>query len=194
MKLFQRTAMGMLLIVLSAAGASAALTGDTDGDGRNIELRNSDVQPTPFDQLLNLGELNETVLQRHARSAQPTQAPMDGQYGREGAESPQLYGSQSLTQSVVRYSVPEMMVNPLALGAVHMVGSGAVSVSAAAPVMPATDSSSESQIVLNGTNENNTNGASGGNNTTIPLPPSVLLMASGLLTLPLARRRFQPAW
>lgn len=187
MNLLQRTSLGMLLVALSAASAGAALTGGADGPAQGIEL-SGDEGPlsNPFDQLLNVGELNEALLQRHARSAQPTQAPMDGQYGREGAESPQLYGPQSLTQSVVRYSAPEAMVNALAMGAVHMVGSGAVSVGAAAPVMGAASSSGD-QIVINDDD-------GGNNNTTIPIPPSVLMMASGLLALPLARRRFEPAW
>lgn len=194
MNLIQRTAMGMLLVTLGAASAGAALSGDADGGGRSIELVDGNAQSEIFDQLLNLGELNETILLRHARSAQPTQTPMNGQYVSEGAELPQLYEQQSLTQSVARYASPEPHSATLIASqasAVHAVGSNAVSVGASAPVMASADSSSGSQIILSVTN--GTPGESG-NGPTIPIPPSVLMLASGLLALPLTRRRREPAW
>jgi len=172
-------------VVCSAGTALADFSGTEGGEDRGIELSGGNgPEHRSFDQLLSLEGMNESVLQRHARSAHPVQAPMGGNYGREGAAAPQLYGSQDLSQFVARRSAPESLSESVAISqvaAVHMVGSGAVSGSA--PSVVAAGSGSGTTVVQ----QNTTQVVAPAPN--VPIPPSILLLASGLLGLPMLCRR-----
>jgi hypothetical protein len=134
--------------------------------------------------------LDETVLQRHARSALRAPAPMEGHYGRDGAEAPELFGRQELSQFVSHNAASEGIGDSAGLAqmtAVHMVGSGAVT--GEAPVASSGVTSASAQYVTSTTTTTTT---SGGQNN-IPLPPAFLLMVSGLFCLPTIRQRIKRA-
>jgi hypothetical protein len=108
---------------------------------------------------------------------------MEGHYGRDGAEAPELFSKQELSQFAPRHVASEGAGESAGLSqltAVHEVGNGAVG--GEAPMGSSGVSSAASQYVVNST----TNGQ---NN--VPLPPALLLLASGLFCLPTIRQRIK---
>jgi hypothetical protein len=188
MKLYRKISLGLLLVAVSAATAGAALSGDSNGGSMGIELSGDDSPgQNHFDQLLAVGSISESVSRRHDQSAQRAPAPMGGHYGREGAEAPQLYGSLELPRFTSRISTPDSLADSAVIAqasAVHMVGSGAV-MESSAPAVATADTSSSSQVIAITPND--------GTGTSVPLPPSFLLLLSGLIGLPLIRQRINQA-
>lgn len=189
MTITQKICLSLLLLALGTPSAFAALSGDTGSDAAGIELSGDDTSAQQhFDQMLAVKVLDETVLQRQAKSALRAQAPMGGHYDREGAETPQLYGQQDLTRYASTHAAPEATGDSTGLAqmtAVHMVGSGAVT--GEAPVASAGASAATQTYVVNQSSSTSSDGG------TIPLPPSLLLLASGLLGLSAVRLRIKQA-
>ena len=188
MNLSRKISLSLLLVTLGAPSAFAALSGDAGGNAAGIELSGDDAPAQRrLDQTLAVKVLDETALQRHARSALRAPAPMEGHYGRDGAEAPQLFGRQDLSQFVSQHAASEGVGDSTGLAqmtAVHMVGSG--SVTGEAPVVSPGVTSAASQYVT-------TTITSSGSQSNVPLPPALLLMASGLFCLPTIRQRIKPA-
>ncbi|MGD0585361.1 MAG: hypothetical protein ABSA86_06250 [Oryzomonas sp.] len=184
MNITRKIGLALLLVALGAPSAFAALSGDAAGNAEGIELSDDDAQAQHhIDQMLAVKVLDETTLQRHARSALRAPAPMEGHYGREGAETPELFGKQELSQFAPRHAASEGAGESAGLAqmtAVHEVGNGAVT--GEAPVISAGISSAATSYVVN---------SPGGGQTSVPLPPALLLMASGLLCLPTIRQRIK---
>jgi len=186
MNFTQKIGLSLLLVALGAPSAFAALSGnagsDAGGNGAGIEVSGDDTPAQRrFDQTLAVKVLDETVLQRHARSALPASAPMEGHYGRDGAQAPELFGRQDLSQFVSHNVAPEVAGDSAGLvqmAAVHMVGSG--SVTGEAPVASPGVTTAATQYVAT---------TSTGSQNSIPLPPALLLMASGLFFFPTIRHR-----
>ena len=187
MNYFRILRLSALLVALSAVTAVAALTGDSGSDAKGIEMSGDEgAAQHHVDQLFALENMSETTLQRHAKSAQRAQAPMDGHYGRDGSEAAQLFGQQELSQFMSHHAVLESLSDSIAYAqaaAVHMVGSGAV-IDSAPPAMSVGSGSSVFEQVQTLATPPAATG------TGVPVPPSVLLLASGLFGLPLLRRRF----
>lgn len=183
MNITRKIALALLLVALGVPSAFASMSGDAGGDASgtaaNIE-QNGDDAPVQwrFDQMLAVKVLDETALQRHARSAMRAPAPMEGHYVSNGSETPQLFGRHDLSQFVSYHAASEGVGDSAGLAqmsAVHMVGSGAVA--GGAPLMSPAGSST-AQYVAN---------PSSNGQSSVPLPPSFLLLASGLLGLPAIR-------
>jgi len=185
MNLFINLSHGMLLATLCATTATATFSGDTGGEAKGIELNsNGSTAHHLFDQLFAMGNLNESTLAKYAKSAQRTLTPMGGYYDRNGAEVPQLFGQQDLSRVVSLHAATDSLPDSVAVAqatAVHMVGSGAVAESAP-PAIPAVSGSSTVEQVQTAVSPTT-------NSDSVPLPPSVLFLASGLLGLPVVRRR-----
>lgn len=124
---------------------------------------------------------NESVLMNHARSATRSPGPMGDQYAREGSEAPLRIGTQVSPRMLPSQGEAATRGGKISLAqtaAVHLVGSGAVGggvqvslPSSGAPV------NADSIIIIDNQPEK-----------AVPLPPALLLLASGLLGLPMARR------
>jgi hypothetical protein len=191
-----------LLVAATCAGpAAAALSGDNGGEAA---LENSDSGSSMLqrlDQLLNEGnhpDLQESILQRHAKAAQRATAPMEGHYAREGAENPLQLGQQDTVTYLPRQLHLEAVAGEAfslaQASAVHMVGSNAVA--GEAPVAMAAVASGTSYIqpqeanagTSTGTPESGNIPSTSNGQQAVPLPPAFLLMASGLFGLPAVRR------
>jgi hypothetical protein len=184
MNITRKIGLSLLLVALGAPSAFAALSGDAGGNAAGIELSNDDAPAQRrFDQTLAVKVLDETVLSRHARSALRAPAPMEGHYGRDGAEAPQLFGKQDLSQFVSVHAASEGIGDSTGLAqmtAVHEVGNGAVT--GEAPVASSGVTSAATQYVsISSSNAQNV----------IPIPPALILMASGLFCLPAIRQRIK---
>jgi hypothetical protein len=186
MNITRKIGLSLLLAALGAPSAFAALSGDAGGNAAGIELSGDDAPAQRrFDQTLAVKVLDETVLQRHARSALRAPAPMEGHYGRDGAEAPELFGRQDLSQFVSHNAASEGIGDSAGLAqmtAVHMVGSG--SVTGEAPVASPGVTSAATQYVA---------APSTVGQSSVPLPPALLLMASGLFCIPTIRQRIKRA-
>jgi hypothetical protein len=180
----RKIGLSLLLVALGAPPAFAALSGNAGGNGAGIELSGDDAPAQRIDQTLAVKVLNETVLQRHARSSLRAPAPMEGHYGRDGAETPELFGKQELSQFVPHHVAAEgggESAGLAQMAAVHEVGNNAVA--GEAPVVsPGASSGTATQYVVN---------TQGGAQPSVPLPPALLLMASGLFCLPTIRQRIK---
>ncbi len=135
----QVISLALLLLSLSVPSAFAALSGEAGSDAAGIELSSDDTSAQRrIDQMLAVKVLDETVLQRQARSTLRATAPMGGHYDREGAEAPQLFGQQDITRYASYHATSEAVGDSAGLAqatAVHMVGGG--SVTGEAPVVSA---------------------------------------------------------
>lgn len=185
MNITRKIGLCLLLVSLGSPSAFASLSGDAGGDAAGIET-NSDDTPAQrrFDQTLDVKVQDETSRQRQARSSLPAPAPMEGQYISNGAETPQLFGQQDLSHFVSHQAAQVGVGDSTGLAqmaAVHMVGSG--SVTGEAPVVSSGIVPAATQYVV----------TSSSPNTAVPLPPALLLLASGLFCLPAIRQRIKQA-
>lgn len=175
---------------MSSGRAFAALSeaGGEGTTGPGIELADSDNSTAGrlakmLDEEGHPG-LNEPVLKRHTRAATKANSPMQGQYTREGSESALIRGDIGrLAGSVSNDLAPP---SPAFTSGAHAVDSG-VSV-AAAPVVATSSSSGSTAYAVIRPNDTGTPIQPSNGQTTVPLPPAALLLASGLLGLPMARR------
>lgn|GEM_PF-1330184 len=187
MNFMKKISLPLLLLAFSAPSAFAALSGGTGSNAARIELSSDDTAPTAaqrrIDGMLAVRVLDETVLQRQAKSTVRAPAPMGGHYDREGAEVPQLYGQQDLTRYASYHATPETVgdsAGPAQATAVHLVGNG--SVAGEAPLVSAGAGPATQAYVVQQSPSTDGTG-------TVPLPPSFLLLASGLLGLSGVRLR-----
>jgi hypothetical protein len=185
MNISRKIGICLLLVSLGAPSAFAAMSGDAGGNAAEIET-NSDDAPAQrrIDQTLDVKVLDNTDMQRHARSSLRAPAPMEGHYVSNGAETPQLFGQQDLSLFISHHEASEGVGDSTGLAqmnAVHMVGSG--SVNGEAPVVSTGVSPAATQYVVTSSSHNNV----------VPLPPALLLMASGLFCLPTIRQRIKRA-
>jgi len=188
MTITRKISPALLLVALSAPSAFAALSGDAGNYTAGIELSSDDTSAQRrIDQMLAVKVLDETVLQRQAKSATRAPAPMGGHYDREGAEAPQLYGQQDFIRYASYHATTEAVGDSTGLAqetAVHMVGSG--SVTGEAPVVSAGAGTATQAYVVNQPSPSVGTGS-------VPLPPSLLLLVSGLFGLSGIRLRIKQA-
>lgn len=186
MNITQKISLSLLMVALGAPSAFAALSGDSGGNAETgIELSGDDTPAQRrIDQMLAVKVLDETVLQRHAKSSVRAPAPMGGHYDREGADAPQLFGQQDFTRYVSSYRASSEAVGDSTglaqMTAVHMVGSGDVTGPAPLMSVGASAATQTQTYVFRDKVET-------------PLPPSLLLLASGLFGLSAARPRLKQA-
>jgi hypothetical protein len=185
MNITQKAGLGLLLVSLGAPSAFAALTSDAGSDAAGIELSSENTSAQRrIDLMLDVKVLDETALQRQAKSAVRAPAPMGGHYDREGADAPQLYGQQDFTRYASYHATPEGAGDSAGLAqatAVHMVGSG--DVAGTAPVISSGAGAATQTYV-----------AASPPGPVVPLPPSFLLLASGLFGLSGIRLRIKQAF
>ena len=187
MNIARNIGLSLLLVSLAAPAALAALSGDGSGNATGIEV-NSDDAPAQrrIDRMLAVKVLDELTLQRHSRSSLLASAPMEGHYVTNGAEAPEQFGQRDLSVYMSNPAPPAVVGDSAGLAqmtAVHVVGSGAVS--GGAPVASAGVVSAATQYVVTNTPVKQ---------PSVPLPPALMLMASGLFCLPPVRRRFTRTW
>jgi len=187
MNITRNISLSLLLASLAAPSAFAALSADSGGNPAEIEVSNDDAPAQRrLDQTLSMKVLDESSLQRHARSSLRAPAPMEGHYLSKGAETPELFGQRDLSIYVSNQAAPAGAGDSTGLAqmtAVHEVGSG--SVTGEAPVASAGVVSAASQYVVSSTVTSSS--------PNVPLPPAFMLMASGLFCLPTIRQRIKRA-
>jgi hypothetical protein len=187
MNITRKIGLTLLLVSLGAPSAFAALSGDAGGNVAEIEVNSDDASAqSRFDQMLAVKVLDETFLQRHARSSLRAPAPMEGHYVSNGGETPTLFGQQDLSLFASRQAAQQGVGDSTGLSqmnAVHVVGNG--SVTGEAPVASAGVVPASAQYVTTTTISTKS--------PNVPLPPAFLLMASGLFCLPTIRQRIKRA-
>jgi len=177
MKTCRISVLSTFLVILLASSALAAYSGDAPA----IEM-NSDDAPAQqqIDQALTTRLLDELLPQSHTKSALRAQAPMEGHYVSNGAETPQQFGQTSYLYETTQHqesAEPLLLSNsiePLSGG--HLVSmAGADSAPSQLPTPPSAVAGAATELSYTASDT-----------TPVPLPPSSLLLLSGLLGLPVA--------
>lgn len=186
MKLLRILALPLIFTAFTAGNASAAAS-DAFETPETYLLEIADETDPAVRRLENLlaegshSGVSESVLLSHVRSATRSPGPMGDQYAREGSEAPLRIGTHvaprmlpSQGDAATRGGEPSLAQT----AAVHLVGSGAVG-GGVQVSLPSSGSPvyADSITIIDDQPEK-----------AVPLPPALLLFASGLMGLPLVRR------
>jgi hypothetical protein len=197
MNLKQSTSLSLLLVSLSTVPATAALTGGSESGGASIESASDRSAQQHLDQLLDGGnhaDLFDSVLQKHASSAQAAKSIMEGHFEGVGSEQPVQFGQQSPADEVrptASFTAPAQAPD-LSLTAVVRLGAqpGSEPAAVTSAGTPTSNPFVTSSVQANtATTTNDFTSVITPTSSPVPLPAAGLLLASGLAGLTGLRRR-----
>jgi len=194
MNLSQRTSLSLLFVSLSTVPAHAALSGNSESSGVAIETAAESGALQSIDHLLGGGnhpDLFDSVLQRHKKSAQSSKTLMEGHFDGEGSADQLASFGQQESQRPAPQSTPAAPPDSARANNARLGGNSSSPDLASIAVMSSSSASPNNSFTP--TEETVTGPATiitgSLQPTPVPLPAAGLLLASGLVGIPVLRRK-----
>jgi hypothetical protein len=193
MNLSQRTSLSLLFVSLSSIPATAALSGDAGSGGASIESSSPTSAHQSFDQLLgggNNANLFESIMQKHAKAADPAKSIMDGHFEGDGSTQPAGLPSQVASPFSESGQSPNLSLSVAA----HQGAQGEsnpASATSPSSTPPSAKVVAKNMIGISSEPVSQAFTTTVTSNSPVPLPAAGLLLASGLFGMAGMRKRTQ---